>query len=186
MKSKTVLPLLLSMLFLLCSCSTDNFFDKFSSKSSEEESSETAREERKAYQEAPKVFYVASPNLRLYSKPSFSNNYMAELRLNDKVVRHRLEKGFAYVEVARTGQKGWVDNAKLDWKEAATGKETTPEKAKASAAEEASRPDEAEPKAGEAYAAPPPEETPSAETPTSEQPPDEQPRKADPSVFDSM
>ena len=39
MKSKRVLPLLVSMLFLLCSCSTDNFFDKFSSKSSEEETS---------------------------------------------------------------------------------------------------------------------------------------------------
>jgi hypothetical protein len=181
------------MLFLLCSCSTDNFFDKFSSKSSEEESLETAQgesktsqERRKASQEAPKVFYVASPNLRLYSNPSFSKNYKAELRLNDKVVRHRLEKGFAYVEVTRTGQKGWVDNAKLDWKEVATGREPTQQKEKASTVEEASRPDEAQPKAGEAYAAPPPEETPTAETPSSNQPPDEQPRKADPSVFDSM
>ncbi len=66
--------------------------------------------------EDPKVFYAAEEGLKLYPEPEYSDNSIAELPLNEKVLRYHIEKGFAYVKVHRTGQKGWVDNARLKWR----------------------------------------------------------------------
>ena len=62
------------------------------------------------------VFYSAVDGLKLYPAPHFSDNAITELPLNEKVLRYRIEKGFAYVKVQRTGQKGWVENARLKWR----------------------------------------------------------------------
>ena len=66
--------------------------------------------------EVKQVFYAAEQDLKLYPEPRFSRNTIAELPLNEKVLRYRTEKGFAYVKVERTGQKGWVENARLKWR----------------------------------------------------------------------
>jgi hypothetical protein len=64
----------------------------------------------------PKVYYVGQSNLKLFSEPRSSKTYVAKLPLNEKVMRYKMQKGFAYVEVVSTGQTGWVKNAHLIWK----------------------------------------------------------------------
>ena len=64
----------------------------------------------------PRVYYVAKPDLQLYSGPSFSDPCIAKLPLNEKVTRYRLKDGFAYVTVSSTGKEGWVNNGYLKWK----------------------------------------------------------------------
>jgi hypothetical protein len=59
------------------------------------------------------VFYVGREGVPLYPRPAFSGEPTVRLPLNEKVSRSRQERGFAYVTVARTGQKGWVENSQL-------------------------------------------------------------------------
>lgn len=70
----------------------------------------------------PTIYYVGLSGLKLFSEPRFSEAYVAELPLNEKVLRYKVESGFAYVKVARTGQVGWVKNANLIWKKEAPPK----------------------------------------------------------------
>lgn len=62
-------------------------------------------------------FYVARANLPLHAEASFASKQIAELELNEAVERQEIEHGFAHVRVVATGQEGWVDNAKLNWRE---------------------------------------------------------------------
>lgn len=64
----------------------------------------------------PETFYVGQDGLKLFAEPRFSKECLATLPLNEKVVRDKLEKGFAHVRVVGTGQTGWVNNAHLVWK----------------------------------------------------------------------
>ncbi|MFO7600091.1 MAG: hypothetical protein R6X27_09825 [Candidatus Desulfacyla sp.] len=66
--------------------------------------------------EGPETFYVGLAGLKLFPEPRFSKACIATLPLHEKVVRDRLEKGFAHVRVVSTGQTGWVNNAHLLWK----------------------------------------------------------------------
>ena len=66
--------------------------------------------------EGPLVYYAAEDGLKLYPAPSFDQESIAELPLNEKVLRYRTEKRFGYVKVERTGQEGWVENARLKWR----------------------------------------------------------------------
>jgi len=61
-------------------------------------------------------YYTAEAGVKLYSEPRLSESYIAELPLHQKVYRTTLERGFAYVEVEGSSQKGWVDNGKLIWR----------------------------------------------------------------------
>lgn len=61
------------------------------------------------------VYYCAEDKLPLYPRPSFGEP-VATLELNEKLVRTKLVKGFAFVRVERLNVYGWVDNAKLDWR----------------------------------------------------------------------
>lgn len=63
------------------------------------------------------VYYAAREGLALFDQPTFSGRPLARLPLNEKLLRHKVEKGFAFVTVARTGARGWVENAKLGWKQ---------------------------------------------------------------------
>jgi hypothetical protein len=65
---------------------------------------------------APRVYYAGTEGLKVYSKPSGSSKVVGELALHEKVTRFKLESGYAYVESATSGLKGWVDNAKLIWR----------------------------------------------------------------------
>ncbi len=75
----------------------------------------------------PRTYYVGVPDLKLYPEPRFSKEHIAKLPLNEKLVRYKVERGFAYVKVASTGQAGWVNNAHLIGRKAAP-KKATPQK----------------------------------------------------------
>jgi pyruvate/2-oxoglutarate dehydrogenase complex dihydrolipoamide acyltransferase (E2) component len=65
---------------------------------------------------APRVYYAGVENLKMFSQSKVADSPIAELPLHEKVLRYKLERGFAYVKVVRTGQKGWVRNADLIWR----------------------------------------------------------------------
>ena len=119
------------------------------------------------------VFFAAVEGLKLYPEPQFSDNIITELPLNEKLLRYRIEKGFAYVKVQRTGQKGWVENARLKWRI---------EKQKAPA-------DQPPPATGDvnqtAADAASPEEIDAAASPGASTPSDSTTKKPDASVLDS-
>ena len=81
----------------------------------------TSNNAQDAAHKSPLVYYTAVPNLKLYADPDFSSQVVAELPLNEKLLRYRNHEAFGYVKVERTGQMGWVENAKLDWRKV-TGK----------------------------------------------------------------
>ena len=76
----------------------------------------------------PKIYYVGVSDLKLFSEPHSSKTVVAELPLNEKVMSYKVQKGFAYVKVASTGQTGWVKNAHLIWKKASSPPKKSPEK----------------------------------------------------------
>jgi pyruvate/2-oxoglutarate dehydrogenase complex dihydrolipoamide acyltransferase (E2) component len=71
---------------------------------------------------APRVYYAGVANLKMFSQSKVSGSPIAELPLHEKVLRYKLERGFAYVKVVRTGQMGWVRNKDL------IGRKRTPSK----------------------------------------------------------
>ncbi len=86
---------------LLAGCSSGKSFrDIFGGKSGSEEG----------------TFYAGVAGLKIYAKPRSSSAATGTLALHEKVYRTAIENGFAYVKVVRSGQKGWVENAKLLWR----------------------------------------------------------------------
>ncbi len=65
---------------------------------------------------APSVYYAGVEGLKMFSQSKVSDSPIAELPLHEKVLRYKLERGFAYIKVARTGQVGWVRNKDLIWR----------------------------------------------------------------------
>jgi pyruvate/2-oxoglutarate dehydrogenase complex dihydrolipoamide acyltransferase (E2) component len=88
----------------------------------------------------PRVYYAGVADLKMFSQGKASEAPIAELPLHEKVLRYKLERGFAYVKVVRTGQMGWVRNADLVWRKRTpskkAAKKTTPPQEKAEAAPE--------------------------------------------------
>jgi hypothetical protein len=66
--------------------------------------------------QAPRVYYAGVEGLRVYSDPSASAKVVGKLSLHERVTRTKLERGFAFVESATSGAKGWVNNAQLIWR----------------------------------------------------------------------
>jgi len=64
----------------------------------------------------PLPYYVGVDGLRLYQTPDVNSDVIARLRLHQKVMRSKLNKGYGFVTVVESGKQGWVDNAKLIWK----------------------------------------------------------------------
>jgi hypothetical protein len=75
---------------------------------------------------APRVYYAGTEGLKVYSKPSGSSKVVGELSLHEKVTRFKLERGYAYVESAKGGLKGWVNNSQLIWRLPTTPTTTAP------------------------------------------------------------
>lgn len=77
--------------------------------------------------EARRVYYAGVEGLKVYSEPSASSRPVGSLSLHEKVTRSKLDRGYAYVESAKSGVKGWVNNAELVWRlpGAAPGRTTT-------------------------------------------------------------
>jgi SH3 domain-containing protein len=66
--------------------------------------------------QGPRVYYAGVAGLTVYSEPSASSKVVGSLALHEKVTRSRLDHGYAYVESAKGGVKGWVSNAQLIWR----------------------------------------------------------------------
>ena len=67
-------------------------------------------------QQAGTVYFAASDGLPMHSDASFSSPVVGRLALHEKVVRTRLQSGYAYVVSDQSGVAGWVDNAQLIWR----------------------------------------------------------------------
>jgi len=74
---------------------------------------------------APRVYYAGVEGLKMFSHSRVSDSPIAELPIYEKVLRYKLERGFAYVKVVRTGQSGWVRNADLVWRKRAPSKKSS-------------------------------------------------------------
>lgn len=74
---------------------------------------------------APRVYYAGISGLKMFSECRVSGSPIAELPLHEKVLRYKMERGFAYVKVVRTGQVGWVKNANLVWQKRGPSELTT-------------------------------------------------------------
>ena len=72
----------------------------------------------------PRVYYAGVAGLKMFSQSGVSGSPIAELPLYDKVLRYKVERGFAYVKVARTGQVGWVRNRDLVWRKRTPSKKS--------------------------------------------------------------
>ena len=84
---KLILPIAAS--FFLCSCAmVDSTKDVVDS---------TKRLLSAPDDTGPKIYYVGLSDLKLFSEPHSSKSYVAELPLNEKVLRYKVQKGFAYV-----------------------------------------------------------------------------------------
>ena len=112
---KKIRMLILPALFATCliSCVTQNASKK--TEITKEESGEVT-------QQKPTVYYAGIDGLKLYAQPALSNDHIVKLPLNERLLRYKISKGFAYVKVVRTGQVGWVDNGQLEWKKVTTEK----------------------------------------------------------------
>ncbi len=71
---------------------------------------------------APRVYYAGISGLKMFSECRVSGTPIAQLPLHEKVFRYKVERGLAYVKVARTGQVGWVKNANLVWQKRSPSK----------------------------------------------------------------
>jgi hypothetical protein len=72
----------------------------------------------------PKVYYVGVAGLKMFSQSRASGSPIAELPFHAKVLRYKMERGFAYVKVTGTGQVGWVRNRDLVWRKQTSSKVT--------------------------------------------------------------
>lgn len=101
--------------FMLCSfisgCAITDFFKKGQTENTANQPSANV-----AGEEQPLQYFVAVDGLALYLQPSAASSLVARLTKHQKVLRTKLEKGYAYVSVPATGEMGWVDNAKLIWR----------------------------------------------------------------------
>jgi len=120
MKCPKLILLIIVASFFLCSCavvdSTKDVVDSTRKLLSEPDNT------------GPRIYYVGASDLKLFSGPHSSKTCVAKLPLNEKVLRYKVEKGFAHVKVSSTGQTGWVKNAHLIWKKASSPPKKPPEK----------------------------------------------------------
>ena len=112
---------------------------------------------------APRIYYAGVADLKMFSQSRVSDTPIARLALHEKVLRYKLENGFAYVKVVRTGQKGWVRNADLIWRK------RTPSK-----------------KSAKDVPPPQPKEDASKNTPEVNQDPNQELDRRDASMFDAL
>lgn len=81
----------------------------------------TSREESNV----PRVYYAGVAGLKMFSQSRTSGSPIAELPLHTKVLRYKVERGFAYVKVPQTGRMGWVRNKDLIWRKRTSKQKST-------------------------------------------------------------
>lgn len=62
------------------------------------------------------VYYSGVAELRVFESPSTSSKVVGSLSLHQKVVRSKIDRGFAFIESTDGHLRGWVNNAQLIWK----------------------------------------------------------------------
>jgi hypothetical protein len=77
---------------------------------------EQAADSAEAPQAAGQPYYAAAEGLKVHSEPSGSSKVVGRLPLHEKVLRYKIERGYAYVKAERSGLAGWVNNAMLVWR----------------------------------------------------------------------
>jgi hypothetical protein len=142
------------------------------------------------------VYYAASAGLAVHSEASASSKTIGRLGQYEKVIRTRLERGYAYIRSESGAVQGWVDNAQLIWR-VPTRKPAPQPDSKAVAPSPGPEPVKAEEPSASPPPAPPPAATPApvvpaatpepaAVVPVSEPPPTPtpaKPTKARPEMF---
>jgi hypothetical protein len=111
---------------------------------------------------ARRIYYATADGTSVYAAPSSSSSVVGSLSLNEKVLRARVDRGYALIESTKTGVKGWVDNARLTWKAPGTQPRTAP----AAPAPPSEEPEAAEEEGEDAQPEPAPESTPTIAEPT--------------------
>ena len=133
-------------------------------------------------------YYAAAAGLTVYSEPTSSSKVVGKLSLHERVTRHKVTRGYAYVKADASGLEGWVNNSMLIWRlpaapaaKPADGEPAEPpvEAAPPEAAKAPPEAPEAPPEAVEAPAAP---ESPAPAPPPAEKPPKR--RRTGASIFD--
>jgi len=213
MKRETAWITIVCLFFLVSSCTTlktaKNEIVQKIKETGEEAEAPGSKTEATPGKGEP--YYVGVDGLKLYGEPRFSKTHLTRLPLNQKVVRYKQERGFAYVQVVGTDRKGWVENSRLSPRPVAEKKEKPsspadepkakpsaetekPPETEKAASEEATGPDETRDsqatatdslKPGEAQAAPIPTEE-KAEAKEQPQTEKEPKKKPDASIFDAF
>jgi len=126
-------------------------------------------------------YYAAAAGLTVYSEPTSSSKVVGKLSLHERVTRHKVTRGYAYVKADASGLEGWVNNSMLIWRLPAAPAAKPADGEPAEAPVEAPPPEAAEapPEAAEAPAA---TESPEPAPPPAEKPPKR--RRTGASIFD--
>ncbi|WP_045223839.1 hypothetical protein [Methyloterricola oryzae] len=62
------------------------------------------------------IYYASSAGLAVHSEASASSKTIGRLDQYERVIRTRLERGFAFISSQSGAVQGWVDNAQLIWR----------------------------------------------------------------------
>lgn len=73
-----------------------------------------------------RVYYSTTEGTKVYAEPSGSSKVVGSLSLNERVLRTKVDRGYALIESSGSGLKGWVDNARLTWKAPGASTATAP------------------------------------------------------------
>jgi len=104
---------------------------------------------------APRTYYARIEGLKVYQDPSTSSKVVGTLSLHEKVMRYKVERGFAFVGSPKSDVKGWVDNAQLIWRLPAAPAAAAP--SPGDAAPEEAPPEQVQPQEAQPEEAPPEE-----------------------------
>jgi hypothetical protein len=67
-------------------------------------------------QPAGDPYFAGATDLPVFAEASSTSKVVGRLALHEKVIRSRVDHGYAYVTAERGGLTGWVNNAQLIWR----------------------------------------------------------------------
>jgi hypothetical protein len=67
-------------------------------------------------QPAGDPYFAGAADLAVFAEASSTSKVVGHLALHEKVIRSRVDHGYAYVTAERGGLTGWVNNAQLIWR----------------------------------------------------------------------
>jgi hypothetical protein len=107
-------PVLIAVIAIgLTACSTPKLVESL-----KEKGPEAVHQDGRPDQDG-QPYYVINGGLPVRAAASASAKVLGHLFQHEKVIRTRLEKGYAYIATADGRLAGWVDNNRLDWRKPA-------------------------------------------------------------------